>query len=111
MAMQIPASAHFTPLDLTTYYNVERSALDQPLRTPADVAQIHGETSFLGIPFQLGPSGQPNVILLEESPITIETRNLTATYIIFAHAVADRVSNYQEGFADDSIDGNELGDH
>ena len=109
--MQIPASAHFIPLDLATQYNIDRSALDQPLRPPPDVAQLHGDSSFLGIPFRLGPANQPNVILLEQSPVTIETGNLDATYLLFAHAVADRVTNYQEGFADYSIDGNELGDH
>lgn len=109
--MQIPASAHFTPIDLTTYYNIERSALDEPLRTPSDIAQLYGDASFLGIPFKLGPSAQPNVILMEGSPIAIATNNLSATYLVFAHVVADRVSNYQEGFADYSVDGNELGDH
>src|SRR4051812_32447835 len=53
-AMQIPASAHFTPIDLANHYNVERSALDQPLRTPPDVAALFGDASFLGIPFRLG---------------------------------------------------------
>jgi hypothetical protein len=109
--MQIPASTHFTPIDLTAAYNIERGALDQPLRSPPDVAQRYGDTDFLGIPFRLGGEGKPNVILLANDPVTIEANNLTATYILFAHAVADRVSNYQTGFADFSIDGNELGDH
>ena len=37
-AMQIPASAHFTPIDLASHYNIDRSTLDQPLRTPSDIA-------------------------------------------------------------------------
>ncbi len=109
--MQIPASAHFTPIDLATHYNIERSSLAQPLRTPPDIAPLHGDTSFLGIPFRLGPANQANVILLQQNPVTIHVDNLAATYLIFAHVVVDRVTNYQEGFADYSIDGNELGDH
>lgn len=109
--MQIPASAHFTPLDLSSYFNIDRSALDQPLRSPPDVAQLFGDAAFLGIPFRLGAANQPNVILLEQSQITLDVDGVKATYLIFAHAVADRVSNYQDGFADYSIDGNELGDH
>lgn len=109
--MQIPASPHFTPLDLSSHYNIDRNALDQPLRSPPDVATLHGEASFLGIPFQLGPLDQPNVILLQDTPVTIPTDELRATYLIFVHAVADRVSTYQEGFADYATDGNELGDH
>lgn len=109
--MQIPASPHFTPIDLATHYNLDRSALDQPLRPPPDIAQRFGETAFLGIPFRLGPANQRNVILLDQNPVTIDVGNVTATYLIFAHAVVDRVSNYQAGFADYSIDGNELGDY
>jgi hypothetical protein len=110
-AMQIPASAHFTPLDLTTHYNTNRSELDDALRPPGDIAQLFGDAAFLGIPFQLGPADQPNVILLDQSSVTLEVNGITATYIIFVHAVADRTSNYQTGFADNSVDGNELGDH
>ena len=109
--MQIPASAHFTPLDLAKQYNVDRSTLDGPLRTPPDVAQRFGDTSFLGIPFHLGAANQSNVILLAQDPVTIDLDNITATYLIFAHAVEDRATVYQAGFAEGSIDGNELGDH
>jgi hypothetical protein len=109
--MQIPASAHFTPLNLTAHYNVERTALDESLRTPADTLNSHGDTSLLGIPFQLGLASQPNVILLAEEAVAIPVNQLKATYLLFVHAVADRVTNYQDGFADYSVDGNELGDH
>ena len=109
--MQIPASAHFTPLNLATAYNIDRNALDDALRPPPDVAARFGDTSFLGIPFHLGAAHQPNVILLEKDPIVLDAGNLTATYLIFAHAVADRATVYQQGFAEGSIDGNELGDH
>jgi hypothetical protein len=109
--MQIPASAHFTPVDLTEHYNINRSALDHALRVPSDIAQQFGDTSFLGIPFRLGASDQPNVILLDQQQVIIDVDNLRATYLVFAHIVADRTSVYQEGFADFAIDGNELGDH
>ena len=36
---------------------------------------------------------------------------LSATYLVFLHHVEDRASNYLPGFADDGVDGNELGDH
>ena len=109
--MQIPASSHFTPLDLTAHYNAERTTLDEALRPPSDIVEIHGDTSLLGIPFHFGPATQPNVILLDQTPITIDTGSLHATYVLFVHAVEDRISNYQDNFADYAMDGNELGDH
>jgi hypothetical protein len=109
--MQIPASSHFMPLDLTAHYNVDRTALAEALRPPSDVLDVHGDTSLLGIPFQFGPASQSNVILLDQTPVTIDTDHLQATYVLFVHAVADRISNYQENLADYAVDGNELGDH
>src|SRR5688572_8141906 len=109
--MQIPASTHFTPIDLSRHFNIDRAALEQPLRPPADITQRFGDSTFLGIPFQLGATHQPNAIPLDQEPITIDVENVKATYVIFAHVVADRVSVYQEGLADFAVDGNELGDH
>ena len=108
--MQIPASPHFTPLDLSTVYNTNRRNLDDALRPPVDLATAFGSQSLLGIPFDLGQPDQPNVILLEDDQVEIAVDQRLATYILFAHAVADRVSNYQTGLADYAVDGNELGD-
>jgi hypothetical protein len=48
--------------------------------------------------------------LLDKEPVSIELTNVRATYILFLHTVEDRKTNYQDGFADDTVDGNELGD-
>ena len=58
----------------------------------------------------LWPLGQPNVLLLSDAPVQIELGQLYATYLLFLHVVETRTSNYQTGFADDRVDGNELGD-
>ncbi|MEZ4663641.1 MAG: CehA/McbA family metallohydrolase [Caldilineaceae bacterium] len=50
------------------------------------------------------------MILLEDAPVTLPLGNQLATYVLFLHVVEDRVSTYQEGFADFAVDGNELGD-
>lgn len=109
--MQIPASPHFTPIDLTAHYTTTRADLDPALRPPADIAAAHGLAALLGIPFHLGAAGQPNVILLDQHAVTIPLGGQRATYLLFVHAVADRATNYQSGFAEGSVDGNELGDH
>jgi hypothetical protein len=95
---------------LDAAFNADRATLDAPLRAPGDFAQAFGAQTLLGIPFVLGQAEQPNVILLDTAPVALDI-NLTATYLLFAHAVADRATNYQSGFADTNIDGNELGDH
>ncbi|MCP9487091.1 MAG: CehA/McbA family metallohydrolase [Gaiellaceae bacterium MAG52_C11] len=109
--MRIPPSGHFAPVNLAGHYNADRSTLPKALRTPADLTDLHGESAFAGIPFQLGRAKQPNVILLGDTPITIAVDSLRATYLVFVHVVPDRVTDYQPGFADYRVDGNELGDH
>lgn len=107
--MQTPASPHFTPLALDTIYNADRATLDDALRPPPDIAAAFGSQSYLGIPFLLGPAAGNNVILLDQAPVTLNLDGLTATYLLFLHAVEDRVTNYQTGFADYAVDGNDLG--
>lgn len=109
--MRVPASPHFTTLPLHDVYTVERSLLPAALRPPADIATAFGEQTLLGIPFEMGATGRANVILLDEQPVRIDFAPRRATYILFAHVVADRVTNYQTGLADFAVDGNELGGH
>jgi len=109
--MSIPASSHFTPLDLSAVFNADRADLPDALRPPADFAQAFGDRSYHGIPFRLGPAQAPNVVRLDQAPITVPTGDLRAAYLVFLHAVEDRVTVYQPGFADTWVDGNELGDH
>ncbi|HXF61536.1 MAG TPA: CehA/McbA family metallohydrolase [Caldilineaceae bacterium] len=107
--MQIPASPHFTPIDLASTYTVNRGELDAPLRPPSDVAGAFGPQSYLGIPFMLGPAEGPNVILLDKAPVTVALPDVRATYLLFLHVAEDRVTNYLDNFADYAVDGNELG--
>jgi hypothetical protein len=110
-AMSIPASSHFTPIDLSAVFNADRATLPNTLRPPADFMAAFGDQDYLGIPFWLGPAGGANVIDLHETPVIFPAGNLRATYIVFLHAVSDRISVYQPGLADTWVDGNELGDH
>ncbi len=109
--MAAPASDHFTPLSLAGSYNADRTSLPEPLAPPPDLAGSFGRQAFRGVPFDLGAAGSANVALLAEAPITVPAGGLQATYLVFLHHVEDRASNYLTGFADDGVDGNELGDH
>ena len=106
-----PVSPHFTTVDLSKFFNARRAELPEPLRVPSLVEDTTGSTAFNGIPFLLGESEGPAVILLDAEPVTVELEDGLATYIVFLHAVADRVTNYLDGFADFAQDGNELGGH
>ncbi|MCB0064213.1 MAG: CehA/McbA family metallohydrolase [Caldilineaceae bacterium] len=112
--MNIPASSHFTPVALTQAWNADRQTLTAGLRPPTTLGDLTGQQVFQGIPFALGTPDEPNVILLDrarnEQSTEIELENRHATYVLFLHTVEDRISTYQEGFADFAIDGNELGD-
>ncbi len=107
--MAIPPSPHFSPLDLTALFNAERAALPEPLRLLPTTQFGFGPQSYLGIPFNLGLPGQPNVLLLDSAEIGIDLPDTRATYLLFLHAVEDRATHYLEGFADDAITGHELG--
>ena len=107
--MIIPPSGHFTSVSLTKNFNVDRTQLEG-FFGEHDQAPF-GNRSVLGLPFELGPEGELNGILLDQEAVEIELGGVEATYVIFLHVVEDRVSNYQEGLADFALDGNELGDH
>lgn len=106
-----PASPHFSPIQLASVFNRDRSALPAGLRTPGDVADLTGPQVYRGIPFALGGASGPNVLLLEGTACLVELDNLHAGYLLFLHAVEDRATNYRDNFADTDVDGNELGDH
>jgi hypothetical protein len=107
--MNIPPSPHFTPLSLADVFNCDRQTLSGDLRPPADANLISGTQTYLGMPFACGGANEPNVILLDKAPVTVDLGGRTATYLLFLHIVEDRVTNYLPGFADFAVDGNELG--
>ncbi len=80
------------------------------LRTPARFTRLSGTQQFRGIPFVLGGEDADDVILLRDQPVAVPVGDITATYFLFLHTAEDVATNYQAGFADDNIDGNQLGD-
>ena len=122
--MRIPPSPHFTPITLTTAYNADRARLTGDLEPREDaipdwsVREAYGDQSYRGIPFALGETGQQNVILLEGDPVHITVPSVSATFLVFLHAVADLPRQIAPGFgeigpppgAGDNL-GNALGDH
>ncbi|MFZ4663016.1 MAG: CehA/McbA family metallohydrolase [Caldilineaceae bacterium] len=113
--MKPPVSPYFTPVALTGAYTTDHQTLTDGLRAPRDLGPLTGHQNFCGIPFDLGQPGEKNVILLDQQEAVIDldpalTSIGGSTYVIFLHAVEDRVTNYWPGLADFSVDGNELGD-
>lgn len=106
-----PASPHFTPIDLSSAFNTDRSTLPDGLRPRSDMSELSSSEVCRGIPFALGDADSANVLLLAATPVTVELGDCQASYLIFLHAVEDRVTNYLDNFADTDVDGNELGDH
>lgn len=109
--MHIPPSAHFTPIALDRYFNVNHTDLDGFFGDADQMADFFGNQSLLGIPFELGEADENNAILLDKDAVEISLGGVTATYVLMVHVVEDRVTNYLDGFADYAKDGNELGDH
>lgn len=117
--MQIPSSDHFVPINLNSAYNHDQQQLDKPLSLMSDQHPTYGHQSFRGIPFELGIAGQPNVILLDDNPVTIDVENIKSTYLLFAHAVEDVTEDLPPDLAElaDNIPGayahkgNKLGQH
>jgi hypothetical protein len=126
--MHIPLSPHFTPLSLATAFNADRATLDGGLQPRAgsvpdwSLSEAFGEQIFHGIPFTLGESGRPNVVLLSGScavdGVRIDVDPFYATYLVFLHAVEDRPVTEPVGIAPigpaplaGRHDGNELGRH
>ncbi len=104
--MNIPSSAHFTPVPLGPVYNVNRGELPAELATPKPVAESFGETQFRGMPFDLGPESGNNVVLLGKDSVAIELDGWRATYLVFAHVVENAPTVVIEGLADETADGN-----
>ena len=102
--MRIPPSPHFTPITLTTAYNADRAHLAGDVQPRDDsypdwsVREAFGNQSYRGIPFALGDMGKPNVILLDGAPIHISVPAVTATFLVFLHAVADLPRQITPGF-------------
>ena len=103
--MQIPPSPHFTPIPLTAY-NADRARLSGDLQPRDDafpdwsLREAFGAQSYRGIPFALGDMNQPNVILLDNDPVHIPLPEMTATYLVFLHAVADLPRQLAPGFGE-----------
>ena len=113
--MKPPVSPYFIPISLLGAFTVDRQTLPETLRPPRDLGELTGQQCFCGMPFALGEPGEKNVILLDQQEVSIDldqgaVSNNAVTYVIFLHAVEDRVTNYLDGLADFSVDGNELGD-
>ena len=107
--MKISPSSHFNPISLDHVFNVDRQHLAGSLK-PLTAAEIGFDSqSFQGMPFELGRLNHPNVILLDQHEVQIDISPCQATYVIFLHAVEDRLTNYLDGLADFAMDGNELG--
>ena len=106
--MRIPPSPHFTPISLQGVFNADRATLGDGLGRNDGWApdwsftEAFGERVFHGIPFALGQPEQPNVILLtsgaDAAPVRIDLGGPRASYILFLHAVEDRVVEDPPGF-------------
>src|SRR5215217_4986851 len=95
--MRVPPSPHFTPVPLDTAFNADRKQLTgglapQAMYVPDWSPETYGERAFRGIPFVLGEADTPNVIVLEPGgpEVRIELGRVTASYLVFLHAVEDR---------------------
>ena len=128
MSVRIPPSPHFTPLSLSEAFNADRARLDGGLAPRREgvpdwsVEQGFGEQVFHGIPFALGESARPNVVLLDAASnpdgVRVDLTPFRATYLVFLHAVEDRAEPAPPGFTpigptplSARNDGNELGGH
>ncbi len=109
--MNIPPSAHFTPVALDKYFNVNHAKLEGFFGEDDSLDDFLGNQSVLGIPFELGDAHKKNGVLLNDASVEIALDDIKATYVLVLHVVEDRVTNYLDGFADFAKDGNELGDH
>jgi len=109
--MHTPPSDAFTPIPLTSVYNHSRGQLDSSLTLHLSTDWSYGKQSFGGIPFELGITDQSNIILLDKEAVTIDAGNISATYILFAHAVENKVENVPpdlSDIADNRLSGYEL---
>ena len=114
--MNIPPSDHFVPVNLNNTFNASQSQLPHSLQSALTV--LAEDQAFRGIPFAFGPADGPNVILLENEPVTIQSAGFVASYLLFVHAVEDRQPHLPADLADfdganvaaGTINGDDLGD-
>jgi hypothetical protein len=109
--MNIPPSAHFTPVALEQYFNADHAQQKDFFEERDRLDGFLGNQSILGLPFKLGDPNENNCVLLDADAVDIDLGGVTATYLLVLHVVVDRVTNYLDDFADFAKDGNELGDH
>jgi len=107
--MNIPPSAHFTPLPLDAAFNARREALPASLRLTDSARHGFGRQVFRGMPFDLGQPEADNVLLLDQTPVSLAVDELFATYLIFLHQAEDYPAYDQGELAHASRTGNELG--
>jgi len=80
-------SSKFTPLDLSAYFNADRSPKGwHPFVGPRLLQLPVGDQVFWGVPFQLGPAEGSSWIVVDKATgaTTIEVDD-SASYILFAH--------------------------
>jgi hypothetical protein len=106
--MIIPASPLFTAVDLTSVFNADRESLPETLRFRDEAPWTFGPQTLRGMPFLLGQSRARNVIELNQAEAVVPLGDVTASYLIFLHAVEDQRSPETPGWAND---GNAVGDH
>ena len=76
-----PASPHFTAVELSALFNVNRDSLPDSLsfRGPAEWA--FGAQSLRGMPFALGHAKRANVICLDQAPVIVPLGDVTASFL------------------------------
>ncbi len=104
----IPPSPHFQPISLTGHYTHKRTDLPDTFADPD--AFGYGAQSLIGMPFDLGQPDAANVLLLDQNDVVLDLGSVHAGYLIFLHAVEDRITNYADDLADFAVDGNLVGD-
>ena len=87
--MPLIASPDFTAISLHEVFNARRVELPPELTCPAGMLERYGDQLMRGMTFSLGVSGKADVVLLDAMPVTIDLKGMTATYIIFLHAVEE----------------------
>ncbi|WP_245235540.1 CehA/McbA family metallohydrolase [Mesorhizobium erdmanii] len=122
--MITPSSPHFSPLDLSGYFNAERDGLmggfSRHLKDDGWSERLSGLQSLRGIPFLFGSPGSDDVVILRpgERSIEIQTEAIQLTYLLFVQAAPDLPDEVPPGFGKvapvdnpsaESIAGNTLG--
>jgi len=106
--MKTPSSPHFTAVDLTPIFNADRESLPETMRIRIAAEWTFGSQSLRGMPFALGRPNAANVICLDQAEVAVPLGDVTASYLVFLHAVEDQRSPETPSWAND---GNPVGDH